>query len=94
MDKKFKHAPDFGVVTTKKNPETLSQFESAINEHMTSKSTVQMGTYGFVKDSKVYFNPSTNNAVIVDNGGSFVTGFKLVPGTQQYDNFFKNGVLR
>ncbi|CAK15841.1 RHS repeat-associated core domain-containing protein [Pseudomonas entomophila] len=94
LDKKFKHAPDFGVVTTKKNPETLSQFESAINEHMTSKSTVQMGTYGFVKDSKVYFNPSTNNAVIVDNGGSFVTGFKLVPGTQQYDNFFKNGVLR
>ncbi|MBH3361368.1 hypothetical protein I5Q33_24900 [Pseudomonas guariconensis] len=27
LDKKFKHASDFGVVTTRKNPETLAQFE-------------------------------------------------------------------
>lgn len=94
LDKKFKHASDFGVVTTKKNPETLAQFESAIKTHMSSTSTVQQGTYGFVKDSKVFFNAATNNAVVVDGAGNFVTGFKLAPGTQQFENFIKNGVLR
>lgn len=94
LDKKFKHASDFGVVTTKKNPETLAQFESAIKTHMSSASTVQQGTYGFVKDSKVFFNTATNNAVVVNGAGNFVTGFKLSPGTQQYENFIKNGVLR
>jgi len=94
LDKKFKHASDFGVVTTKKNPETLAQFESAIKAHMSSTATVQQGTYGFVKDSKVFFNSTTNNAVVVDGAGNFVTGFKLAPGTQQFENFIKNGVLR
>lgn len=50
--------------------------------------------YGFVKDSKVFFNAATNNAVVVDGAGNFVTGFKLAPGTQQFENFMKNGVLR
>lgn len=38
---------------------------------------------------KVFFN-----AVVVDGAGDFVTGFKLYPGTQQFENFIKNGVLR
>ncbi|WP_455930726.1 colicin D domain-containing protein [Pseudomonas fluorescens] len=94
LDKKFKHASDFGVVTTKKNPETLAQYESAIKTHMGSTSTTQQGTYGFVKDSKVFFNSTTSNAVVLDASGNFVTGFKLSPGTQQFDNFIKNGILR
>ncbi|NIX91609.1 adhesin [Pseudomonas fulva] len=61
---------------------------------MASPSTTQRGTYGFVKDSKVFFNSKTNNAVVLDASGNFVTGFKLAPGTQQFDNFIKNGVLR
>lgn len=92
--KKFKHASDFGVVTTKKNPETLTQYETAVKAHMASTSTAQQGTYGFVKDSKVFFNSTTTNAVVLDASGDFVTGFKLAPGTQQFDNFIKNGVLR
>ncbi|WP_461531872.1 colicin D domain-containing protein [Pseudomonas sp. 210_17 TE3656] len=94
LDKKFKHASDFGVVTTKKNPETIAQYESAIKAHMASTTTTQQGTYGFVKDSKVFFNSSTNNAVVLDASGNVVTGFKLSPGTQLFDNFIKNGVLR
>lgn len=50
LDKKFKHASDFGVVTAKKNPETLAQYEAAIKNHMSSTATIQQGTYGFVKD--------------------------------------------
>ncbi|WP_182111127.1 hemagglutinin repeat-containing protein [Comamonas testosteroni] len=94
LDKKFKHASDFGVITTKKNPDTLNQFGAAIESHMKSPSTIAHGTYGFVKDSKVFFDPQTNNAVILDGKGIFVTGFKLSPGTPQYENYMKNGVLR
>ncbi|WP_336432535.1 VENN motif pre-toxin domain-containing protein [Providencia rettgeri] len=94
LDKKFKHAIDFGITTTKKNPDTLRQYENAINNHMADKVTTPKGTYGFVKDSKVYFNSNTNNAVVLDSTGNFVTGFKLTPGTPQYDNYMKNGVLR
>ena len=94
LDKKFKHAIDFDITTTKKNPETIKQFETAIKNHMDDKATFEKGTYGFVKDSKVYFNPTTNNAVVIDKSGEFITGFKVMPGTPQYDNFMKNGVLR
>lgn len=94
LDKKFKHASDFGVNTTKKNPQTLSEFESALKCHLTDPATVQKGTYGFVKDSKVFFNPKTNNAVVLDSSGDFVTGFKLDPSTAQFSNFMQNGMLR
>jgi len=94
LEKKFKHASAFGVVTTKKNPETIAQFEEAIRVHMSSPTTTQHGTYGFVAGSKVFFDSKTSNAVVLDSSGKFVTGFKLVRGTTQFDNFVKNGVLR
>ncbi|WP_081297437.1 colicin D domain-containing protein, partial [Gilliamella sp. wkB292] len=94
LDKKFKHAADFGITTTKKNAETLSQYETAIKSHMGDKATKPLGTYGFVTDSKVFFNSNTNNVVVLDKSGNFVTGFKITPGTPQYENYMKNGVLR
>ncbi len=93
LDKKFKHAEDFGVITTKKNPETFSQYEAAIRNHMGDTATVEQGSYGFVKDSKVFFNSANNNAVVLDSSGAFVTGFKLTPGTPQYDNFYEKWSL-
>ncbi len=94
LGKKFKHAVDFGVNTTKKNPLTLAEFQNAITSHLNDAATVQKGTYGLVKDSKVFFNPNTNNVVVLDNAGNFVTGFKLDPGTPQFNNFITNGFLR
>ncbi|NIJ74062.1 MULTISPECIES: hemagglutinin repeat-containing protein [unclassified Xanthomonas] len=94
LDKKFKHASDFGVGTSKKNPQTLEQFKLELERHMKAQATVEHGTYGFVKDSRVFFNPDTNNVVVVDAKGNFVTGFKLDPGSLQFENFIKNGVLR
>jgi filamentous hemagglutinin len=94
LDRKFKHAADFGVVTTKKNPETVTQYGDAIKSHMSSPTTIQQGTYGLVPGSKVFFDSKTNNAVVLDGSGRFVTGFKLYNGTSQYENFIKNGVLR
>ncbi|WP_413454049.1 VENN motif pre-toxin domain-containing protein [Erwinia persicina] len=94
LDKKFKHAIDFDIVTTKKNPETLKQYETAIKSHLDDAATTENGTYGFVKDSKVFFNSNTNNAVVIDKSDEFITGFKVIPGTPQYDNYMKNGILR
>ena len=94
LDKKFKHAEDFGIHTTKKNPQTLKQFEKAVKDHMNNPATIQKGNYGFVEGSKVFFNTQTQRIVVLDKSGNFVTGFKIKPGTDQYINYFKNGVLR
>jgi hypothetical protein len=94
LDKKFKHAVDFGVTSTKKNPETLADFHDAIKSHMSNSDTFKLGSYGFVKDSNVFFNPNSNNAVVLGESGNFITGFKLYSTSAQYDNYIKNGVLR
>lgn len=94
MAKKLKHASDFGVNTTKTNPQTLAELQSAITSHLDDAATIQKGMYGFVNDSKVFFNSNTNNAVVLDNAGNFVTGFKLSPGTPQFENYMTNGLLR
>ncbi len=62
--------------------------------HAEGTTIFEKGTYDFVKYSKVFFNPTTNNAVVIDKLGEFITGFKVIAGIPQYDNFMKNGVLR
>jgi RHS repeat-associated protein len=94
LDKKFKHASDFGIHTTKKNPTTLAQFEDALRSHLADEATVQYGTYGYVDHSSAFFNPNTNNIVVLDANRNFVTGFKLDPGTKQFENYITNGMLR
>lgn len=94
LDKKFKHADDFGVSTTKKNPETLKQYQSALESHLNDPATYQHGTYQYVPNSSVHFNPATNNVVVLTESNEFVTGWKLSPGTPQFENFANNGVLR
>lgn len=61
---------------------------------MNALATVEYGTYGLVKNSRAFFNPDTNNVVVVDAKGNFVTDFKLDPGSLQSENFIKNGMLR
>jgi filamentous hemagglutinin len=94
LDKKFKHANDFGLSTTKKNPETLAQYKKTLESHVNNPATYRHGTYQYVPDSKVHFNPTTNNVVVVGKTGEFVTGWKLTPGTPQFENYLKNGILR
>ncbi|MGM8792387.1 hemagglutinin repeat-containing protein [Enterobacter chuandaensis] len=94
LDKKFKHAADFGVTTTKKNGDTIAEYQTAIKSHLDNKVTYEHGTYLLVPESKVFFNPKTNNVVVVDKSGNYVSGWKLDPNTKQYENFMNNGVLR
>jgi hypothetical protein len=92
--RKFKHAADFGVTTTKKNPETVKLFEQAIQNHLTNTSTYEHGTYLYSQGSKVYYNPNTNNVVVLDKMGNFVSGWNLKVGTPQYTNYINNGALQ
>ncbi|WP_211237709.1 colicin D domain-containing protein [Shewanella waksmanii] len=94
LTKKFKHAIDFGISTTKKNPKTINEFKLAIKKHMDDPITVQRGTYGLAKDSKVFFNVNTNNVVVLSKSDEFITGFKLIKGTPQFNNYLKKGFLR
>ena len=94
LDKKFKHAADFGVTTSKKNGDTIAEYQTAIKSHLDNKATFEHGNYLLVPESKVFFNPKTNNVVVVDKSGNYVSGWKLEPNTKQYENFINNGVLR
>ncbi|WP_390254972.1 colicin D domain-containing protein [Brenneria goodwinii] len=94
LDKKFKHAADFDVTTTRKNGDTIAEYQTAIKSHLDNKATYEHGTYLLVPESKVFFNPQTNNVVVVDKSGNFVSGWKLDPQTKQYENFINNGTLR
>ena len=93
LDRKFKHAIDFGITTTKKNPETLKQFQTALQSHLKDSNTIQQGVYGANKDI-IYFNPKTFRFVAVDKVGNFVTGWKLDPNSNQYINYIKNGFIK
>ncbi|MDU3154593.1 MAG: colicin D domain-containing protein [Hafnia alvei] len=53
------------------------QYETAIKNHLNDKSTSENGTYGFVKDSRVFFNPNTNNVVVIDKQVSLLQASKL-----------------
>ncbi|WP_338846793.1 RHS repeat-associated core domain-containing protein [Massilia sp. W12] len=94
LDKKFKHAPDFGINTTKKNPATLAEYQAALENHLKDPLTYQHGTYSYAPGSNVYFNPATNNVVILDGSNAFLSGWKLQPGTPQFTNYIQNGLLR
>ncbi|MCZ4061273.1 S-type pyocin domain-containing protein [Pantoea sp. LMR881] len=95
LDRKYKHAPDFGISDTKKNRETLTKFRDAIDAHLEDPSTVEKGTYALVEGSKVYFNPKNLRVVVLDKDGMFISGWVLDPfKTNQYDFYIKTGKLR
>jgi hypothetical protein len=93
LDKKYKHASDFGVADTRKNRETLTQYRDALEAHLNDKDTVERGIYRREKGAKVFFNSRTNNVVVLDKNGVFISGWHLTPGTPQYNGYINKGVL-
>lgn len=94
LDRKFKHAKSFGITDTRKNTETLTKFRDSIDEHLADVDTKPHGTYQREDGSVVFFNNRTNNAVIIDKDGRFVSGWKLDPSTPQFKNYIEKGVLQ
>ncbi|HIE5768753.1 TPA: RHS repeat-associated core domain-containing protein [Proteus mirabilis] len=77
LQKKFKHAIDFGV-TGNANKIGIAKFEIAMKNHMNLSSTIKIkGQYRWDQDVYHYFNPETNLNVMIDMDGKFISGWKL-----------------
>ncbi|WP_242506284.1 S-type pyocin domain-containing protein [Serratia liquefaciens] len=93
LDKKFKHASDFGIADTKKNSVTLTQYRDAIEAHLKDRDTVKKGTYRRNTSSTVYFNPKSMNVVILKADGSFLSAWKIDPTEENGRIYLVSGVL-
>ena len=78
VGKKFKHAPDFGVLGNP-NRKNYELFKDKIGEHTTNPSTIiKEGTYKKNIEVLHYFNEQTGlNLMIHQNDGTFLSGWKL-----------------
>ncbi|HVG60308.1 MAG TPA: colicin D domain-containing protein [Hyalangium sp.] len=90
LQKKFKHAQDFGV-TSDYNPENARLFERALLAHVQDEATqIIAGTYRG-KPVTHFFNPSSHLNVVRDANGDFETGWRLSP--EQERHVLANGSL-
>ena len=90
LQRKFKHAPDFGVHGNY-NKENLLLFRDKIVAHMKDPNTrVIEGTFRG-KEVTMYFDELTGLNVIVDSEGNFLSGWKLFK--DQYTNVKDRGAL-
>jgi filamentous hemagglutinin len=94
LEGKWKHAADFGITTLKRNPTTLALYQADSESHLADVATIQNGTYLYVPGSKVFYNPITNLIVILDRDDAFVSGWRLTPGSPQWNKLIIDGVLR
>ena len=76
LQKKFKHAGDFGVEGNF-NKANAAKFNQAIQKHINAPGTKQI--QGSYRGNSVTFqtNPSTNLTVIQNPNGSFLSGWKF-----------------
>ncbi len=94
LQKKFdSHKYDFGLGEKSANNGTLAEFRDKILEHLADPATVEKGTYHSEVNSKVHYNARTNIVVIIGEDGMFVSGWRIEPGTDQYNFYMKNEVL-
>ncbi|MBH2706430.1 S-type pyocin domain-containing protein [Serratia marcescens] len=93
LDKKYKHASDFGVADTRKNRETLTKYRDALEAHLNDKDTVERGVYRREKGSKVFFNPNTMNVVVLKENGDFLSGWKINPDADNGRIYLDTGDL-
>lgn len=97
LDRKFKHATDFGIDISKKNADTLLTYQQAILEHLADEKTIAKGTYRDVKNSIVYYNSDTVVAVAIKETGEFITAFTFKlddpESKKQYEYYMNKGIL-
>jgi len=90
LQKKFKHATDFGVVGSP-NVANLAQYDQAIKDLVASTATRHIqGIYRGLP-AIINVNPVSALAVVTDLGANFITGWKL--NAQQLDYVLTVGKL-
>ena len=65
----------------------------AIEAHLKDHETVEKGECLRKVGSKVFFGQKTNDVVVIDKDGRFVTGWRLDPDTPQLKGYINSGVL-
>jgi hypothetical protein len=90
VEKKFKHAPDFGVAEPR-GKAGFDEFEQAVRRHVDDPATLHIdGTYR--GDPVILnFNPNDDIVVIQKPTGEFVSGWRLQP--EQAMNVMQRGSL-
>ncbi|WP_280841273.1 colicin D domain-containing protein [Micromonospora sp. A200] len=87
MQKKYKHAPDFGV-TLPQGVAGFDAFEAALHTFVAAPDTLHIsGIYTRMPDvpAILHYNPTTRQVVIqVAATGDFVSGWKMSPEQLQY----------
>ena len=92
LQKKYKHAGDFGV-TGNFNKANASKFNSAINQHINGANTQAIqGTYRGTQDVIHHFDPQTGLNVMSDLKGNFISGWKL--SKSQIENLGRSGNIQ
>ncbi len=90
LQKKFKHAGDFGV-TGGYSKANASRFSAAMHQHMNASGTQRIvGTYRNAPATH-YLDPKTGLNVLSDLDGNFITGFRL--GAGQLNDVLTTGRL-
>ena len=90
IQKKFKHASDFGV-DGNFNKQNAAKFEQAIQDHVNDPGSKAIdGTY-HGQPATIYVNSSSRLAVITDKAGNFISGWKL--SEQQLQHVLTTGKL-
>lgn len=92
LQKKFKHAEDFGV-TGNFNKANAAKFNSAINQHINGPGTQAIqGTYRGTQDVIHHFDPQTGLNVMSDLKGNFISGWRL--SKSQIENLGRSGNIQ
>ncbi len=90
LQKKLKHAKDFGVEGNF-NKANSKKFNSAINQHLNAPDTKMIpGTYRS-DPVKHYLNIKSSLNVITDQSGRFISGWRL--NSSQLQNILNHGGL-
>jgi RHS repeat-associated protein len=77
IQKKYKHAPEFGI-TEDWNPQNGIRFMEALRNHVFGDGTIRIeGTWDHMEPAIYYFDQTTNLVVWTDPYGNFVSGWKL-----------------
>ena len=83
LQKKFKHASDFGVTGTGTKA-NLAKFEAALQQHVASGDTMHIDGSYRGQDAILHVDPNTRLAVITDMAENFVSGWRLSPQQLEY----------
>jgi len=92
QSKYTKHAGDFGVKGNY-NPANRAAFQNALQEHINDPDTqVISGTYRNTQAVDIYYNSTTENMMMADKSGNFISGWRL--SADQVANLMRTGNIQ